>query len=248
MARVQILGVEVDRLTLHDLNDVVREAVTSRRRAIVAHHNAHSAYLYHRDSKMRDFYKSAARIHLDGMSLVLIGKVLGLPLAREHRVTYVDWLPLLMAQASQSGHRVFFLGSAPGVAERAATKLKAAHRGLEIATHHGYFSGSANGQAAVLSRIREFRPDILMVGMGMPQQEHWVVDHIDCIDAPVILTAGACMDYVAGQLPTSPRWMGAVGLEWLHRLVTRPRRVWRRYLIEPWFLLPLFAKDLLRRR
>jgi N-acetylglucosaminyldiphosphoundecaprenol N-acetyl-beta-D-mannosaminyltransferase len=99
----------------------------------------------------------------------------------------------------------------------------------------------------VLAAIRSFRPHILMVGMGMPRQEHWILDNLDEIEVRVILTAGACMDYVAGAVPTPPRWMGRWGLEWLFRLGSDPTRLWRRYLIEPWFVFRLFIRDLLAR-
>ena len=89
----------------------------------------------------------------------------------------------------------------------------------------------------MLDEIAQFHTDILMVGMGMPRQEHWIVDHLDRIPAHAILTAGACMDYVAGVVATPPRWMGRAGLEWLYRLGSEPGRLWRRYLLEPWHVL-----------
>ena len=229
MGRVRLLGVEVDPLTVVELTDVVRDAVARGGRHVVAHQNVHSVYLFHRDGKMRAFYARAHCIHVDGMALVFLGRLLGQPLGREHRVTYVDWVGPLMSMASQLGHRVFYLGSAPGVAERGAARLRLEHPGLQIGTHHGYFDASGTeGSASILSTIRTFRPHILLVGMGMPRQEHWVLDHLDDIEARVILTAGACMDYVAGAVATPPRWMGRWGLEWLYRLATDPRRLWRR--------------------
>jgi N-acetylglucosaminyldiphosphoundecaprenol N-acetyl-beta-D-mannosaminyltransferase len=82
----------------------------------------------------------------------------------------------------------------------------------------------------------------------MPRQEHWIADNLDDLAANAILTAGAAMDYVAGVVPTPPRWMGSAGLEWIFRLFHEPRRLWRRYLVEPWFVLRLFAAELWQRR
>jgi len=79
--------------------------------------------------------------------------------------------------------------------------------------------------------------------LTMPRQEKWVLRNRARLKVNAILTAGACFDYVAGAIPTPPRWMGQLGLEWLYRLVSEPRRLWRRYLVEPVYLLPYFWQD-----
>jgi N-acetylglucosaminyldiphosphoundecaprenol N-acetyl-beta-D-mannosaminyltransferase len=78
------------------------------------------------------------------------------------------------------------------------------------------------------------------VGMGMPRQEHWIMDNLHRLHSMVVLPCGASIDYVCGEIPTPPRWAGRWGLEWLCRLLAEPRRLWKRYLIEPWFLGQLF--------
>ena len=79
--------------------------------------------------------------------------------------------------------------------------------------------------------------------MGIPRQEHWIEDHLDRSEARVVLNLGGFMDLLTGELPMPPRWALRVRLERLVRLVSRPRRIWLRYLCEPWFLLPLLARD-----
>lgn len=96
-----------------------------------------------------------------------------------------------------------------------------------------------------LAAINAYQPHVLMVGMGMPRQEYWILDNIEHIHTNAILTAGACMDYLAGAIPTPPRWMGKMGLEWLYRLLSEPKRLWRRYLVEPWFVAGLFLREIL---
>jgi len=240
--RFTLLGVVVDPLTIAELNERIAKAVNQGERLIIAHHNLHSVYLYHRDPKMRAFFARAQVVHIDGMPLVYWARVLGYPVRKQHRVTYVDWVHPLMATAAAEGWRVFYLGGKPGVAARAAEKLRQQYPGLVLETRHGYFTPEEND--AVLEEIARFQPHVLMVGMGMPRQEHWVLDNLERISANAILTAGACFDYVAGVIPTPPRWMGRVGLEWLYRLWSEPRRLARRYLLEPWFLVPLALKDL----
>ena len=242
---IKILGVTVHALYISQLNALIAEAVTRNQRWVIAHQNLHSIYVYHHDSKMRAFYAKADYIHIDGMALVFLGRLLGSPLKREQRVTYVDWTGPLMAQAAQRGWRVFYLGSKPGVAERGAEILQQRFSGLQIATAHGYFDARPDSQEnqAILAAINTYQPHVLMVGMSMPRQEHWVLDNLDRLRANAILPAGAAIDYVAGAVPTPPRWAGRWGLEWLFRLVAEPGRLWRRYFVEPWFLLRLVLSN-----
>lgn len=237
-----LLGSWVNAFTIPELNALIADAITRSQHWIIANHNLHSIYLYHHDAKMRAFYAKADYIHMDGMALVLLGRLLGLPLKREHRVTYADWIIPLIAEAAQRGWHVFYLGSQPGVADQGARILQQRFPSLQIATAHGYFDARPDSQEnrAVLAAINAYQPHVLMVGMSMPRQEYWVLDNLEQLSANAILTAGAAMDYVAGAVPTPPRWAGRLGLEWLFRLVAEPRRLWRRYLVEPWFLVRLF--------
>jgi N-acetylglucosaminyldiphosphoundecaprenol N-acetyl-beta-D-mannosaminyltransferase len=239
-----MLGVQVDALTIPQLNSLIAEAVQNQQKWIIANHNLHSLYLYHHDTKMKDFYRKADYVHIDGMALVIMGKFLGLALERKHRVTYADWVWPLIQEAANQGWRVFYLGSKPGVATQGVKILQNKFPGLEMKANHGYFDSSPNSPAnqTILAEINAYKPNVLMVGMSMPRQEYWILDNLDNIQTNAILTSGACIDYVAGVIPTPPRWMGKVGLEWLYRLFSEPKRLWKRYLVEPWFLVKLLLK------
>jgi N-acetylglucosaminyldiphosphoundecaprenol N-acetyl-beta-D-mannosaminyltransferase len=244
---VSFLGISVDALTIDDLHNLIQEFVSKNEKGIIAHHNLHSLYIYHHHSKMKEFYEQAQYAHIDGMSIVFLARLLGYPLERSHRVTYVDWIRPLMSEASKQKWRVFFLGSKPGVSEEAAKRLCSEFPGLQMMTHHGYFDATSRSDEnqKILEMIDSFKPHVLMVGMGMPRQELWILENLRDISANVILPCGACMDYVANAIPTPPRWMGQIGLEWLYRLLSEPKRLWKRYLVEPWFVLQLFMKEII---
>jgi N-acetylglucosaminyldiphosphoundecaprenol N-acetyl-beta-D-mannosaminyltransferase len=237
-----ILGVKVNLLNMDQLNSLITEAVAKNLKWVIANHNLNSLYIFHHDYVMRDFYKIANYVHIDGMALIFLGKLLKLPFKRKHRVTYADWIWMLMEQAVKEGWRILYLGSKPGVADRGAEILRNKYPGLKIATEPGYFS-AYNENHLVIDKIKVYNPDILMVGMGMPRQEKWIVDNINDIEVNIILPCGACIDYIAEEIPTPPRWMGQVGLEWLYRLITDPKRLWKRYLIEPWFIAKLIFAE-----
>ncbi|WP_088240331.1 WecB/TagA/CpsF family glycosyltransferase [Calothrix rhizosoleniae] len=241
----KILGVEIDALSIPQLHDLIAEAIDTNKKWIIANHNMHSLYLYHHDQKVRAFYAEADYVHIDSMPLVFIAKLLGFPIKREQRVTYADWIWPLMAKAAENNWRVFYLGSKPGVAEKGAARLRLKFPNLQIKTAHGYINlpQDSHKSLSTLETISKYQPHILIVGMGMPQQEHWILKNLPHIKSNTILTGGACIDYVAGAVPTPPRWMGKVGLEWLYRLLNEPKRLWKRYLIEPWFITKLLLKE-----
>src|ERR1035437_8791854 len=194
----EMLGIRVHAMTARDLVSAVAYAIDNDATYIIANHNFHSLYLWPRAAQMREFYSKARYVHVDGMSLILLGRLLGLPLKAAHRTTYVDLLPMVADEAVKRQWRIFYLGSAPVVAEKAARTLRTLHPGLHIATQSGYFDTSWSGDEnqAVLASIRDYTPDILMVGMGMPRQEMWLAENLQFIHAHAVFCCGAMMDYV----------------------------------------------------
>jgi N-acetylglucosaminyldiphosphoundecaprenol N-acetyl-beta-D-mannosaminyltransferase len=244
-----LLGIRLHAMSRHDLVDVAARAVRDRAtHTLIGNHNLHSLYLWCHEPKMREFYSLADYVNIDGMSLVFLGRLFGLPLKSEHRTNYIDLLPPFIEEAVRSQWRVFYLGSRPGVAEAAARTLRTRYPGLQIATRDGHFETDQFGaeNQTVLAEVRDYAPDILMVGMGMPRQEIWITENLKDIGAHAVFCCGGLMDLVAGEIPTAPRWLGPFGLEWLYRLLSEPARLWRRYLIEPWVILICVIKEYLR--
>ena len=248
--RVELLGAAMDLVTAEAVLGRIAAAAAAGARTLIANHNLHSLYLMRRMPEMAALYARADLIEIDSRPLILWGRLLGLPTQGAHRCTYLDWREAFWRLAHEGKWRVFYLGGAPGVAEEAAGRLRARWPGAEIAVHHGYFDrglGSVE-DTAVVAQINAFRPQVLLVGMGMPFQEAWIARHYDALEAGAVLPVGAAFDYEAGVQTAAPRVLGALGLEWLFRLVTDPRRLFRRYLVEPWSLVGLAARDFRRYR
>ena len=249
-SEISFLGLTLNPMSSPELTAVVEQGVLESRKWIITNHNLHSVYLFHRQPRLREFYKNAHSIFIDGMPLIALGKLYGYALEREQRVTLADWMHPLMELAARKRWRVFNLGSPDGVAEKGAAALRRMYPGLQIEVSNGYFDArpGSSGNEEVVQRINAYKPDLLMVGMGMPRQEFWTLENYARLDAHVILASnGAAIDYVAGAVPTPPRWAGRLGLEWAFRLVSEPRRLFGRYLIEPWYILMLLAMDFVRR-
>ncbi|MCC5830661.1 MAG: WecB/TagA/CpsF family glycosyltransferase [Phycisphaeraceae bacterium] len=242
--RIRVLGLEMDAVTEDELIADVESAVQRKARFVVGNHNMNSVRLVQSDDDMRAFYDVCDRIYIDGMPLILIGRLLGHFLQRRQRITLLDFYPKLLGLATKHRWRICWLGGRADIAERGAAKLREQHVGLDLVTVDGYFDAQGADNERVLRTINSLSPDLLMVGMGMPRQERWVLSNHLRLNARVIWCCGATMDYIAGAIPTPPRWMGRIGLEWLFRLGSEPRRLWRRYLIEPWGLLPCVLREL----
>jgi N-acetylglucosaminyldiphosphoundecaprenol N-acetyl-beta-D-mannosaminyltransferase len=242
---VGILGVNVSHLTLTRLANTIDSTIRDGGRATVLYANVHGLNLAWEQPHLRVLYNQSDYVLCDGFGVKLAARLLGQSLPE--RMTPPDWLPNVAALASKRGFSIFFLGNQPGVAERAVARLRQDFPDLHVAgVHHGFFEktrGSADNEA-VIGLINAAKPNLLYVGFGMPAQEYWLMENWDRLEVNVAITAGAMLDFIAGQTPRGPRWLTDHGLEWFTRLLTEPRRLWRRYLIGN----PLFFFRVLRQR
>lgn len=225
--RVDVLGVGVDRCDKDALFRRVGELVDAGGRATVAYANIHVLNTASGDPALRDFLNAADVCYCDGAGVVLGARVLGETLPE--RMTGADWIWDLAALA-EGRWKLFWLGSEPGVTAAAAKKLQERHPRLEVETDHGYHAKDGPENDALLARINAAAPDIVLVGMGTPIQERWVAAHRGRLDAPVVWVLGATADFVSGKVDRGPQVL-YTHQEWLARLLTEPRRLWRRYLI-----------------
>lgn len=243
---VEFAGIRIHLQTAESLLAVVAAAIRDSKRILIGHHNLHglSTYAKVENIHYRRFFEIADLALADGMSMVMLGRLLRKRISRKNRIAFNDWLPTFLEHAADRQWRVFYLGSAPKVMSRGIQVLSLRYPGLQIAGHHGHFnaSDSSKENRNVLDEINNYQPDVLFVGMGMPRQEKWLFENHRNLSAPVILTSGATLDYIAGEKRMAPRWMGAIGLEWAFRLVTEPTRLAHRYLVEPWGLLGLLFR------
>ncbi len=246
MERACLLGVQLSTCDQAALLLTFKQAIMADRKMTVLSGNVHSFNLAYRKAWLREFFNQADVVRLDGAGVRLGVWILGH--RSPSRMTWADFAWDLAEFAEPRGFTFFFLGARLGVADKAAANLKARFPDLCIVgTHHGYFDktpGSAENEA-VIEQINAVKPNILIVGFGMPLQERWLMENWDRIDANVALTGGAVFDYVSGELQRAPRWMTDNGLEWLGRLLIEPRRLWKRYLIgNPLFIWRVFKQRL----
>jgi N-acetylglucosaminyldiphosphoundecaprenol N-acetyl-beta-D-mannosaminyltransferase len=206
--------------------------IARREHRYVCVSGVHGVMESQRDEALRRIHNIAGLVTPDGMPLVWLSHLKG-----ERHVERVYGPDLMLALCSlplsQGGYRHFFYGGAPGVADRLAERLRARCPGLAVVgTYTPPFRQlTAAEDDDVVCRIDAAEPDIVWVGMSTPKQEHWMHAHINRLSAPVLIGVGAAFDFLAGLKRQAPRWMQRSGLEWTFRLLTEPRRLWRRYAI-----------------
>lgn len=236
---VNILGVEVDVLDVPTLHNQIDQFIHHDMRALIIHVNVYGLNLAYKRPWLQTFYNKADLCVCDGVGPILGARLLGKSLPE--RITYMDWIWPLCEFLSERNYSLFMLGGTPGVAEKAARKLTQQFPKLNVVgTQHGFFdkAKTSDENTAVIEKINKAKPDILMVGLGMPRQEKWLSENWGDLNANIGLGPGALFDYLSGKTSRAPSWMTNNGLEWFGRLLEEPQRMWQRYLLgNPQFIL-----------
>ncbi|MDA0634490.1 WecB/TagA/CpsF family glycosyltransferase [Nonomuraea sp. MCN248] len=203
-----------------------------------------------RQPRLAELVAGAEVVVADGMPLVWAARLQGTPLPG--RVTGADLIWSLSGMAARRGSPVYLLGGPPGVAEAAARELTGRHPGLEVcgvdAPPYG-FDLTARGRERVRRKVVAARPALVFAGLGFPRQDLLIAELRRELPEAWFLGCGAAIGFAAGTVSRAPGWMRRGGLEWLHRLVTEPRRLARRYLVDDLpFAVRLLAGSAVRRR
>jgi len=226
--RWHLMGVPVDPVTMSQAVarclHLVREAGRPR---LVMTPNPEIVVMAQRDGELMDALRQADLLAPDGVGLLWASRKLGCPLPE--RVAGIDLAGRVLAWAAANDVPVYLLGGRAGVARDAAARLQQRYRGLRIVGwHHGYFSHRESEE--ICRQVVRSGAKILLVGMGAPRQEKWMVRHRRQLQGVgLIMAVGGSLDVFAGRFRRAPALVRAVGLEWLFRLLQQPWR-WRRML------------------
>ena len=232
----RVLGIPIELAQPAEMLRTITGWVGSGTPHRVMYVNAHVVNESRAIPELRRALESAELVYCDGYWVRLAARALEVPVP--HRMTGADWVWGLAALCEAAGSSLYLLGSDPPIAQQAAARLKRWYPDLNIAgSHHGYFDLDSPHNERVIEDINSRDPDIVIVGMGTPKQELWVQRNAHRLNADVLWTVGALLDYIAGRVPRAPRWLSDNGLEWIFRLAVEPHRMWKRYLLgNPAFL------------
>jgi N-acetylglucosaminyldiphosphoundecaprenol N-acetyl-beta-D-mannosaminyltransferase len=228
--RVGVLGLGVHPVSIPVVLDIMDGWIRAGEPHYVCVTDVHCVMESQRDPELRRIYDEAGLVVPDGMPLVWLSRLGGH--AEADRVYGPDLLLACCEHSLVRGYRHFFYGGASGVAELLAERLTQRYPGLRVAgTYSPPFRPlTPTEDASIVARINDSGADLVWVGLGAPKQERWMYRHRGTLRAPVLLGVGAAFDFHAGLKKQAPRWLQRSGFEWLFRLLTEPRRLWRRYL------------------
>jgi len=240
--RVNIAGIGVDNLSEGEALDRVRLLIQAGGPHYAAVVNAAKVSLARRDGELTRVLKSADLVTADGMSVVWASRLIGQRL--KGRVTGIDLMCRIVEQAERLDQSVYFLGACEESVRGAVEHFGSKCPRLRVAGYHnGYFS--RRDSAAIAGDIRRSGADILFVAMGSPAQENWIAANLAATGIGFALGVGGSFDHVSGLVKRAPLWMQRAGMEWLFRLCSEPRRLWRRYLVGNSIFLWLVIKQVL---
>jgi N-acetylglucosaminyldiphosphoundecaprenol N-acetyl-beta-D-mannosaminyltransferase len=241
----RILGMRVDATSYDAATSLILAWAAEGRSRAVAVATVNNVMEGHDDRSYRDVMNAADLVTPDGMPLVWGLRWLGIRSAT--RVYGPDLTPVVLDAAERAGVEVGFYGSSPEVLDALVAKVGTDHPALKVvyATSPPFGDVTDEEDAETVRAINASGSRILFVGLGCPKQERWIVQHRGRVDA-VMLGVGAAFDFLAGTKRQAPDLVQRVGLEWLFRLATEPRRLWRRYLRHNPRFVVLFTRQLLR--
>ena len=222
--KIDILGVNVDSVTMAQAVAQVEGYMDEKKNVLIATANAEMIMRATHDMELKDILNDAALVVPDGAGTVWAAHHLGYEMPE--RVAGFDLAQELMRIAPSKKQKVFFFGSAPGVAEKAKAKAEKLYPGIEIVgTRDGYFK--PEDEPAIIEEIKKAQPDLLLAALGVPKQEKWLHAHLQELNVPVAIGVGGTLDVMAGVMKRAPYWMQKAKLEWLFRGLLQPKRAGR---------------------
>ncbi len=236
--RVAVLDVLIDVVTMEEAVRTVEQFIIEKNTHMVVTPNAEIVMMAQEDKELAEIIKNADLVVPDGAGVVWAANYNGDPMPE--RVAGYDLVQNLLARASSKKYRIYMLGGAPGVVDKAKEIAEARYPGVQIVgTRHGFFS--TKDEVEIINNIKSSCPDILLVALGVPRQEKWLAKYLKQIEAPVGIGVGGTFDVMAGVVKRAPLWMQQAKLEWFYRLVSEPKRAIR-MLALPRFVMQVITR------
>ena len=232
------------------INELVSVAIKDARwrspRIVVTPNVDHIVKL-NRDPQLFSIYSTADYIYADGAPIVLASRILRHPLIE--RVCGADLFMSLCTRLSESKRKILIIGGRPGEEQLILHRLGQIFPGLiiHIICPSMEFTDNSEESRRTLRLIGEISPDVIFICLGMPKQELWALNNRSSINAHLVLCVGAALDFAIGKIRRAPKAMRRLGMEWLWRVISEPRRLWKRYFVDDLAFLECLAREFFRK-
>ena len=230
IARTNVLGVGVSAINIPLAIEVIDQWIEAQTPNYICVTGVHGIMESQNDPELRRIHNQAGLVTPDGMPLVWLSQLGG----QRHvdRVYGPDLMLAFCQHSAAKEYRHYLYGSSEEVLAQLAGNLRQNVAGINIVGSYSppFRPLSPEEDQAMVERINAAAPDVVWVGLSTPKQEKWMAAHVGRLHAPVLVGVGAAFDFHAGTKQQAPYWMQRSGLEWFFRLLTEPRRLWRRYL------------------
>jgi len=246
---VPFLDVDATPVTVPELTDVLSAFVAEGRTRTVVGHNLHSVTLLHSDPVFRSFYERSDVVLIDGAPVLWLWAKTGedddgREPVMDYRLGSTDWIPAL--GAVEGLERIAVIGAGAVANAGAVAKLRQIVPGARVDGMPGE-GWNPDLEEAAVEWLCRLRPQLVLLGLGMPLQEQVMARRLAKLPPAVYCTVGGAIEQLAGVQKLAPRWIGRLGLEWAWRLMLHPQRVAYRVFGEPWVLLGLLFSRRVRR-
>jgi N-acetylglucosaminyldiphosphoundecaprenol N-acetyl-beta-D-mannosaminyltransferase len=233
--RFDVLGIPVSVTSIKDASNRILTWSNDARGRYICVRDVHGIMRARDDARLKRIHEEADLVTPDGMPLVMLGRLHGKPVSR---TCGPDLMEHVCAHSAKTGLKHYFYGGDEGVGETLKARFEERFPGIQIVGTESppFRPATPEEDEATIKKIIESGADVVWVGLSTPKQEHWMRAHRDRLPATLI-GVGAAYDFHSGRVQRAPVWMQRHALEWLHRLVSEPRRLWRRYLV----MAPQFA-------
>lgn len=230
---------------MQDVLGVIQGWIERREPHYVCCVPAHAVMEAYDHPEIRDVYAESGLNTPDGMAIVWLLHQAGYK--QVERVYGPDLLLAACGYGLDHGWSHYFYGSSPEAVAKLVENLKKRFPGLRVAGFESppFRMLTTPEENETVQRINAAEPDILWVSLGSPKQEEWMNRHTSLITSPVLVGVGAAFDFLSGVKPQAPRWIQRIGLEWFYRLISEPKRLWKRYILGyPRFVWLIFMQSL----
>jgi len=235
--RANVLGVGVSAINMTEALSLFESWLGNGGKGYVCVTGVHGVMEAQKDPGFRRILNESLLTTPDGMPTVWVGKIQGF--AKMDRVFGPDLMYEVCRLSVENGYSHFFYGGRPGVAEQLKAIMTNSIPGLRVVGTYTppFGSLSRREEACLFELVAETRPDIFWVGLSTPKQERFMAEYSHKLQTKIMVGVGAAFDLHTGLIKDAPRWMKSLGLQWLHRFIQDPFRLWRRYLVNnPKFL------------